>query len=539
MKEKVITTTVLTMILIGTLLIIAPTLGVPDPIKIGIIGPVGLPHWSPCGMKEGAEIAAQQINDAGGVNVGGTYRNITLVEGNENSYPGIDIDEAQAEVVRLYNEGCRIMIGGFRTEVTGPMIEMAMGQVFPYLEEPVIFLINGASTNELIMDRLHPITGDYETYKYLFRVNPTNSTVLLMTVAGSIQTLITKMLPIYGCPNMGPYENITQVKVAVLTEALDWTLVIHEYLTNSSIYPGLLGSYANVTYHDRIPYDQVDVSSWIGNVAASGARILIHIFSAPVGGTVIGTWRALNVKAVPVGINVVAQLQTYWSTLGGACEYESTLNFVGTDTPISPEAEQFWDDFDAHTGNLGIWPIYTAYGAYNAVNLAKEAIEAAGTTDADTVVSALEAIDTTSLTGRFKFSTSPIPHDVFCNSVGPFWVSPQYTRALMVQWQAARMEVVCPMYADYPPTTLLSYAKDWAFPPWMYPNQTDVNYDGKVRVDDVLAASMAFGSDPGHDRWQRRIDVTNDYKIRVDDILAIALDFGNTFEQYFPLYCDG
>ena len=85
MKEKVITATVLTMILMGTLLIITPTLGTPDPIKIGIIGPHGLPHWSPSGMKEASHIAAQEINDAGGINVGGVYRNVTIVEGDEHS----------------------------------------------------------------------------------------------------------------------------------------------------------------------------------------------------------------------------------------------------------------------------------------------------------------------------------------------------------------------------------------------------------------------------------------------------------------------
>jgi len=171
----------------------------------------------------------------------------------------------------------------------------------------------------------------------------------------------------------------------------------------------------------------------------------------------------------------------------------------------------------------------------------KDAIEAAthptpGVIDMDAVVSALETQERQAINGLSKFTPE---HDVYCDSYGPYWPTPRYTRAMLCQWQAARMEVVCPIYADYPPTTLLPYVKDWAFPPWMYPNQTDVNYDGKVRVDDVLGASLAFGSDPGHDRWQRRLDVTNDYKIRVDDILAIALDFGKTFDLYFPLYCDG
>jgi len=53
--------------------------------------------------------------------------------------------------------------------------------------------------------------------------------------------------------------------------------------------------------------------------------------------------------------------------------------------------------------------------------------------------------------------------------------------------------------------------------------------DIKVRVDDVLKAALAFGSNPGHPRWDTVADVNGDYKIRVDDVLAIALKFGWPF----------
>jgi len=54
----------------------------------------------------------------------------------------------------------------------------------------------------------------------------------------------------------------------------------------------------------------------------------------------------------------------------------------------------------------------------------------------------------------------------------------------------------------------------------------DINWDFKVRVDDVLAAAVAFGSAPGHPRWNLIADINDDFKVRVDDILAIALKFG-------------
>ena len=522
MKEKIMVAVVLTMILFGTMHAIVPTMGSPEPIKIGIVGPLGLPHWQPAGMVPGAEIAAQEINVTG-INVGGVYRNISLDFEDEHAVP-LNVPEAQAAIQALYDRGCRIIVGGFRTEVTDPMIEKAMTQA-----EPVIFLINGAATNALIAGK---VAVNYNKYKYLFRVNPVNDTILLKTIIGSLSTLIVKMLPIFGCPNMGPYGNITQLRYAVVVEQLTWTQTMYTYFSNASIYPGLLGPNVNCTYAAQIPEDATNMAPYIGGLIASKARIVIHIFSGRVGVYFSAAWGTAQVKAVPVGINVMAQVQTHWVNTGGKCEYETILNFVGTRTPVTPQAVAFWDKFVTFTG--GAWPIYTAFGVYNSLYLLKEAIEAAGTTDADSVVSALEGRDTMSLNGKFRFTGAWNAthngnlHDVFCNSSGPTWPSPQYTRALMCQWQAARMEVVCPRDQVY--------TKDWAFPPWMYPNQTDVNYDGKVRVDDVLDAALAFGSDPGHPRWQRRIDINNDYKIRVDDILGIALDFGKDFS--FPLWCD-
>lgn len=54
----------------------------------------------------------------------------------------------------------------------------------------------------------------------------------------------------------------------------------------------------------------------------------------------------------------------------------------------------------------------------------------------------------------------------------------------------------------------------------------DVNGDGKVRVDDVLAVALAFGSNKGDPDWDPRYDLNNDDKVRVDDVLIVAQAFG-------------
>ncbi|MDH5733650.1 MAG: hypothetical protein OEY88_07695 [Candidatus Bathyarchaeota archaeon] len=53
---------------------------------------------------------------------------------------------------------------------------------------------------------------------------------------------------------------------------------------------------------------------------------------------------------------------------------------------------------------------------------------------------------------------------------------------------------------------------------------SDVNGDGKVRIDNVLAIALAFALDDLN--YDSSLDVNNDDRIRVDDILIAALGFG-------------
>jgi hypothetical protein len=249
---------------------------------------------------------------------------------------------------------------------------------------------------------------------------------------------------------------------------------------------------------------------------------VIHIFSGVTGVPFIMQWRAMNVSALPVGINVMSQVQTHWTTTKGACEYETMLNFVGTRTPVIPGVtDVFWDQF---VNKTGAWPIYPAFGVHNAITVLAEALESIGTKDKDALVAKYEdpAVDYETLTGKFKFDTI---HDVYSTEVGPYWTQ-GYTRALMVQWLAGRQEVVCPIN--------MSYSKKWAIPPWMYPLDTDVNYDGKINIMDISAGAKAFGTQPGDTRWDKESDVNFDGKINILDLSKIAKDFGKSVTLPLP-----
>jgi PKD repeat protein len=54
----------------------------------------------------------------------------------------------------------------------------------------------------------------------------------------------------------------------------------------------------------------------------------------------------------------------------------------------------------------------------------------------------------------------------------------------------------------------------------------DLNGDGKIDIKDIAIAALAFGSFPGHPRWNPAADVDLDGVVSIIDILLIASNFG-------------
>lgn len=56
----------------------------------------------------------------------------------------------------------------------------------------------------------------------------------------------------------------------------------------------------------------------------------------------------------------------------------------------------------------------------------------------------------------------------------------------------------------------------------------DLNEDGVVNIKDIATAAIAFGTYPGHPRWNPIADLNQDDKIDIKDIALIARNFGKT-----------
>ncbi|UCH32489.1 MAG: hypothetical protein JSV05_03675, partial [Candidatus Bathyarchaeota archaeon] len=57
----------------------------------------------------------------------------------------------------------------------------------------------------------------------------------------------------------------------------------------------------------------------------------------------------------------------------------------------------------------------------------------------------------------------------------------------------------------------------------------DMNLDLRVDIEDIIIASLAFGTHPDHPRWNSQADVNNDGFVNIIDLYIIAHHFGTTY----------
>ena len=610
MKVKAFTATILTVFLMVTLFAAVPIKAEPevgDPIKIAVVGPQGWIQWD--GLWVGAKMAQKKINLGpdgvkgtadDGIVVGGVSHLIELKAVDSHAVPEPDPSAGSAELLAALEWGADFVVGGFRTECVAPMretfVEYAKNKEATTGYAPLWF-IAGASTDELIDCGGYYckacVRDDYESYKYVFRVTPMSSTWLVKQIAMFLRFFILpKMAKIYGgnvievLPTGDPkYE--FPIKTYIVCEDLTWNEVLGAVLAGRD-WPGcqtivkigvtlpnpyqtppsdeppnrcLLGPNCEMVGYARTHALTPNFGPVFEDIDATGARLIIHVFSAVTGVDFIKMWRERMTEAVCVGINVESQMQEFWDTAEGKCEYETFLSSVGTATPIIPGlTDALWYEYKEESDDIltdwygssmpSTYPIYTFWGAYDALISLDESIEEYGTwpIPASKLVPLIEQTDRLGVLGKFKYAgpnptldfdlatpgQQPYPyldenpnmtgtlHDVYVDNdaLTSAWPS-GYTRAQITQWQDGRLGVVRPL--DQP------FSSKWRIPPWMYSlGDVDLNWDGKVDMTDVNEVALAFGSYYGRPNWDVEADVSADGKVDIDDVVAIAIEYGES-----------
>jgi len=371
---------------------IAPAAMAQGTIKIAVIGPMayvqGENHWM------GAELARDDINNAGGILVGGKKMKVELIRADSNEIQSVsDATNAMERVIT--SDKADFVVGGFRSEAVLAMQEVAM-------DYKKLFLGCGAA--DALLGK--HVEDNYQRYKYWFRVTPTKAPDLARTlfavlgsIAGQIRTDLKKDKP----------------KVAILAEKVLWTQGIV-----GALQANLPKMNMEVVGLWQPSPTATDVSAELSAIERSGADIVFTAVSGPVGIVLGRQMGERKMKAIAFGINVEAQKDGFWEATAGKGNYVSTLDTYGM-VEVTPKMIPFVKEFEARFHKE---PTYTA-ATYDAIMLLKDAIEQAGTTNADKLVPVLEGFkDNVGTSGIITWDKL---HD-------PVWAVGK-TSGIAVQWQ--------------------------------------------------------------------------------------------------------
>lgn len=377
-------------------------------IRVGVVGPMtfiqGKHHW------QGATLAAEEINAAGGITVGGKSYTIELIRVDSNEMqPGPDAVSAVERAITTSKVD--FLIGGYRTEAMLAMTEVAA-------DYRKIFLIAGAADDGLLKGR---VDKNYNRYKYLFRITPVRSTYLarvsFILLGDVIETFRREL-------------GIEQPKVAIVAEQAAWANAIVtfvELMANTPLALGGLGAKHVGTW--RPSALATSVTAELTAVERAGAHIVFTVFSGPVGVVFGRDWGRLQIPVAAVGINVEAQAQGWLEATGGFGAYAATAAIYAHGVAVTEATIPFVERFQERFGEL---PLFTA-GTYDAIYVLADAIRRAGSLQTDAVIKALEATDYTSTIGRLVFDEL---HDAI-------W-GPDRITGLGVQWQDGAVRAVWP-----------------------------------------------------------------------------------------------
>jgi len=360
-------------------------------IKIAILGPMafvqGENHWA------GAEMARDEINKAGGVNVGGKRRQIELIRADTNEIQSVP-DATNAVERVITRDRADFLIGGFRSEAVLAMQEVAM-------DHKKIFLGAGAAHSKLGQN----VEDNYSRYKYWFRYTPTKDVDLARTLFAVMNSIAQQIRT----------ELKTETpKVALLAEKAVWTQALV-----AAAQKNLPAMKMEVVGLWQPSATATDVTAELSAIDRTGAHIVFTMLSGPVGIVVGRQMGERNMKAVAWGINVEGQKEEFWQAAAGKAQFVSTLDTYA-EVEMTPRTVPFVRAFKERYKKM---PTYTA-ATYDAIHMLKAVIEKENTLDADRLVAAIEKVEHV---GTGSIVTFDKRHDLVW-AVGK-------TAGIAVQWQ--------------------------------------------------------------------------------------------------------
>ncbi|HQT67286.1 MAG TPA: ABC transporter substrate-binding protein [Acetobacteraceae bacterium] len=366
-----------------------------DPIKIGITTELAtIPGKA---IANGAELAADQINAAGGID----GRQIQLVIEDDH----LSSTDAVSSFQRMVKEDHVVaVVGTFVSEVG-----LALEPWSARLHEP--YLITGAAANQLSQF----VHKDYARNKYIFHAYLPAAFLAQAVCDASHDILV----------------NQFHMKTAViLSEDAAWTQPL------DAGYQACLPK-AGLTVEKEIRFspDTTDFTPIYQQLASLNPNVIIAGW-AHVGVQPTVQWNTQHVPIALAGINAQAGSSQFWQATNGGTEGVITGNVAAPGVAITPKTLPF---SDAYQKKFGYSPAYSAYTTYDAMYMLKDAIERAKSTNALPLVAALEKTDMVGTQGRLEFlgQSSQFTHALR--------YGPGYVTGVAIQWQSGQQKTIWPL----------------------------------------------------------------------------------------------
>ncbi len=334
-----------------------------DEVRVGVLAPV--PSENPIGasIANGVRLAAQEINDGGGIGGDGPSVSVTVKDTQEQPQTGAT---RYGELIR--DEEVDLTTGIFTSEVLLAIMDDIAEAQTPHMT-------TGAASPEASAR----VNDNYEENKYHFRPGPINAHHLGEHLVEFVDS---------------SSEDLGWESVAVLVEDYTWTEPVSTVLNDQLGDTGV-----DVAMNNRYAAGTEDFNPIYNDVESSGADAAF-ISMAHTGTAAVLQWAQQRRPFDFGGIHVPMQLPSYYGAVQGACSYGVTQNSA---TPQSEVTDQTVPFANAFQDEFGSSPVYTGYISYDAMNQYAEVVAESGDLGADAVVSGLEESSYTGTAGTIEY----------------------------------------------------------------------------------------------------------------------------------------
>lgn len=392
------------------------------PIVLG--APLSTAYLYGWDAERGIRLAVDEINAAGGVDVGGEKRPFSVeVIDTRDLEPGVPVSEALMAVERLIlNKNADFILGGPNRS------EAALAAMSLLSKHKRVSIV----TSGVLTPKYHKtIAAKYDKFKYCFRIH------------GEAVNLIGEIM-----------ANFADLKAK---HGLSKVFIIAQDVSHARGAAKVMGKVAGkkgfeVTGTEIFPTGATDFSMALLKAKSTNSQIINIWMDMPESAILLKQWYDLKIPALPFGSTLAAAEQPgFWKATDGKGQF-TLCNVVNAGNAPSDATEWTMKFYNAYAEKWGVEPEgLGSSSSYMSVYVLKDAIERAGSLGPDKVVTALEATDMMGVYGRLRFD--PKTHQVI-----PAKDPKEGAVGSILQWQEGKRVVVYPK----------SIAKgEILLPPWM------------------------------------------------------------------------